>query len=106
MSIHICGASRGRYSKPVPLKDMPIKWTSESGRILNPPKTVRCEGCHILHPRRRWFPREEMYVQKWVLTKKELREATRDFDMFSLEMPLKIICPWCKERIEKGGQSE
>jgi hypothetical protein len=45
-----------------------------------------------------------MYVQKWVLTKKELREATRDFDMFSLEMPLKIICPYCAEKITKGGQ--
>ena len=105
MSIgHICGASRGRYSDPVPINDMAIKWKSETDRIVKPPCKIRCESGDFLHPRKRWFPYEKMYVQKWVVTKKELREAIRCYDMFSLEMPLKIICPWCYEKLKKGDR--
>ena len=104
MSVVICGASRGRYSKPIPIEQVKINWVSETERSVNPPGKLKCESSDFLHPRRRWYPYKKMFVQKWVLTKKELREATRDFDMFSLEMPLKIICPYCAEKITKGGQ--
>jgi len=112
VSVVICGASRGRYSKPIPIEQVKINWVSETERSVNPPLKLKCQSSDLLrcqsgsfwHPRKRWYPYNEMYVQKWVLTKKELREATRDFDMFSLEMPLKIICPYCAEKITKGGQ--
>lgn len=70
---HICGASRGRYSKPIPIEDIGIKWISESGGMVKPPKKLRCESGDFLHPRKRWYPYKEMYAQKWTLTKKELR---------------------------------
>ena len=101
MSGNICGASRGQYGKPKPLKDFPLKWVSEeTGRPIKTPKKVECEyPKHEIYGdgRQKWYLIESCYVQHWKLTKKELREATRDWDMFSLEMRPRILCPKCYE---------
>ncbi|MCM8808250.1 MAG: hypothetical protein NC926_09995 [Candidatus Omnitrophica bacterium] len=94
----ICGARRGRYSKPIPLRSLKFK------RKL--PKKIRCHNAdYILHPKQKWFPSNEMFLQKWILTKKELKEAIEEYDFFSLEMPNKIICKFCAEEVRKKNKN-
>lgn len=42
-----------------------------------------------------------MFYQKYHLTKKELREATQQFDMASLDMKGKVICANCAAKIKE-----
>ena len=107
--IHICKA-KGRYGKPIPIKDVKIRWISElTGKEVKPPKIYSCE--HPKHyfwsGRRKRFPLEEMYVQKWELTEKEFEEAVEKADYIALEMigHIRIICPNCAKKILENDSS-
>lgn len=99
--IIICGARRGRWSKPIPYNDFPLTFYNEdTGRKMKPPKKVECDdGRH--EGRKKWFPLQEMYVQKYKLTKKELRQAIDEMDVFSLEVAPLIICVECAKKGKK-----
>lgn len=100
----ICKANRGRYGVPIPIKQININWMDEDGNKISAPKEKDCEHPHhwMLGKGRRngqklKYPLEEMYVQKWELSEKEFKEAIDQFDMFSLDMPIRIICGNCKK---------
>lgn len=96
----ICGASKGRYSKPIPITKIAIKWVNQQGKIIAKPKELGCDNAdNPLHAEQKWFPYKKMYVQKWILIKKERAKAIKEFDMISLDMPVKIICPDCWRKI-------
>jgi hypothetical protein len=105
MCISICRASRGRYTAPIPIPEVKIIWTDEDGNEgLNPPKKYPCEhpkhwnwGKGTRNGQKLYYPSEEMFYQKWHLTKKEMKEAIRQYDIFSLEMTGRIICRNCAE---------
>ena len=100
----ICGASRGRYGAPWRI-DGPrgVKsWVSENYRKLAAPKKVRC-GSPKHQPRRFWYPREDCFVQKWRLTKREFYQAIEAHDIFSLTMPPRFLCPECAKRVRAGA---
>ena len=102
MSGNICGASRGRYGNPKALRDFPLKWVSEeTGRSIKTPKKVECEyPCHDFYcgdGRRKLYETESCHFQNWVFTKKERCEIINDFDMMSLGIPPRILCPNCYE---------
>lgn len=81
----ICGASLGRWGKPMPLP------TAPAGKM-------RCEIS--THHLRKWlFPATEMYYQRWELTEDEMSQAINNYDMFSLDMPPRFLCEDCKRRI-------
>ena len=85
----ICGPRRGRWSKPKPVTE-----TKEykEGKL---PKKLRCDNDHILHPRRLWYPTEKCFYVTWELTKEEFDETLEEGDLFSLDMPVMILCPDC-----------
>ncbi len=104
--ITICGPSRGRYGYPWRIDgSRGIKnWRSESGRKLPRPFLVRCgdpEHERIVKGTRRNFARAYCYVQRWIMTRRELREAGKALDIFSLEMPSRFLCPDCARRERK-----
>ena len=80
--IYICGVRRGRY------KMLNIR-KAYKGKL---PKIIACDGCRKKHNIR------QLKVRRWTLTKKELEEAVEEFDMFSLDMPDKILCKRCLEK--------
>lgn len=96
----VCGATRGHWSKPVPLTQVPLKWVNAKGRRIKCPKKLQCERCSDIYEKPRYFNSQEMFVQKWIMTKKELKDAVKDFDIFSLEMLSKtrILCPECAKK--------
>ena len=110
-NIVLCGAGRGHYSSPVPYSKNPLRWVDAENwdEKINPPKKFHCEGSdHFdnlrmakfkgktdLHGNTASFPLKDMFIQRWVMTKKEMREAIKQYDMFSLEMPPVIICKFC-----------
>ena len=109
MSGSICGVSRGRYIKPILFIKSGIKFVDED---YIPTETTEefCACEHIKHwswgkgtrnGQKLYYPTNEMYYQKWHMTRKELNEAINQFDIFSLEMTGRIICPDCaKKEIE------
>ena len=78
----MCGASRGRYGKPLTFAE------AYKGKL---PKTTYCDRCE------RHLRVENLRVFRWQLTPQEREEAVRDFDMFSLDMPDKCLCLKCLE---------
>lgn len=90
-TINVCGPSRGRWSAPIPAPEvfnprhLRRKWTCEHPEHQGPRKKIRSA---------------RMFVQRWTLSGKEYREAIRDFDLFSLTVPPRWLCPKCarKER--------
>ncbi len=94
----ICGPRRGRFLEPIPVKSAKIEWVDDEGRRVRPPRVFSCEDPGHMG-RVKKFPYSKMYVQKWRLTPKELRDAVKEYDMFSLEMRLRIICPGCRRRV-------
>lgn len=98
----ICGTSRGRYSKPIKLSEAKLRWVSmENYRKLKTPTKARCESYQHIG-KQLWFPYKEMYVQFWKLTPGELAAALIECDVFSLEMPPRIVCPDCIKKTTKG----
>lgn len=102
----ICGASRGRYGNPVPVPDVNVKWLDDNEEPTTVPEKYACEhpkhwnwGKGTRNGQKLYYPINEMFFQKWELTDKELDEAVEDFDMFSLEMPSRIICENCKNKL-------
>jgi len=109
MTLHIYQATRGKYTKPILLSESGTKWIDEDGDECNPP-----DKCHCGHPKHwEWgngtrngqkliYPTSEMWYQKWHMTKKEMDMAIKQFDMASIEMGPRIICPNCaKHETEK-----
>lgn len=104
----ICGVSRGKYVKPVPFPKSGIKFVDEdSGRIVHPLK-YPCEhpehwkwGRGTRNGQKLYYSLKEMFYQKWYLTKKELHESVKNYDMFSLEMQGRTICENCKQQEKK-----
>lgn len=88
-NIIICGASRGEYSESLTFRD------AYRGKL---PKTAYCNRCDKQHSI------ENLKVFRWELTPQEREEAIRDFDMFSLDMPDRILCLGCidKEKVKDG----
>ena len=103
-NIHICGATRGRYGIPRKIK-VDTVFRDVEGEKATLPEKLRCED--PLHDEKRiYFPAMECYFQEWELTEKEFREATNDYDMFSLEMPVRMLCPKCAvRRLEHPDES-
>ncbi|MDP2661879.1 MAG: hypothetical protein Q8R28_14230 [Dehalococcoidia bacterium] len=107
----ICGPTRGHYGRPWRI-DGPRgikRWLDGNEQPLRAPRIVYCE-----HPQHRWwatarpnrtrFLRAAGYVQRWVLSKREIRRAVKAWDIFSLDMPSRLVCPTCagRERAARG----
>src|SRR3990172_10324303 len=100
--IHIYRATRGKYGKPIPVPESGMKWIDDQGSEIEPPLKQPCE-----HPKHwQWgrgtrngqclyFATDAMFLQKWEMTKREQREAVKQYDMASLEMPPRLLCPDC-----------
>ena len=79
----ICGASRGRYGKPLTFPE------AYRGKL---PQTTYCDRCE------KRYKIEGLRVFRWELEPEELKEAVRDFDIFSLDMPDQILCRKCIDK--------
>ena len=56
---------------------------------------------------KKWQRREKsLRVFRWELTPQEMEEAVRDFDMFSLDMPDRIVCLKCINKEMEDAYSE
>jgi len=90
--IIICGVSKGRWGKPKPAKK--LKWASEINKEVKPPKFLSCQnGNH--KGKKRKFLIGEMFYQDWELTKKEMEQAVKEYDVMSLEPMRRFICKNC-----------
>lgn len=105
--MHILQATRGGYGKAVSVKEVGIRWVDEQNNATEPPAKHRCEhpqhwqwGTGTRNGQKLCFPLDEMLVQKWVMTKKELREAVQQYDMASLEMNMRLICKNCAQKLK------
>lgn len=103
--IHIYGATRGNYGNPIPILESDINWIDEEYLKTSPPKTCKCDhpkhwewGRGTRNGQKLWYLTNEMFCQKWILTKKQMHEAVNQYDMASLEMPTIIICKHCAEK--------
>ena len=85
----ICGASRGKYGEPLTFPE------AYKGEL---PRTACCDRCE------KRYRIESLRVSRWELTPQEKKEAVRDFDMFSLDMPDKVLCLKCSDKEVKGEQ--
>jgi len=81
--IIMCGASRGKYGKAQTLSEVYKRKLPETGY---------CDKC------KRRYKIENLRVFRWELTPQEIEEAVQDFDMFSLDMPDRILCLKCIEK--------
>lgn len=89
----ICGAGRGRYGKPQ--SALKLKWVDIKNN-----KKIKCES-NKHRSKKLWYPIKKMFYQEWELTEKELKEAIKAFDIFSLEMTGRFICSVCaKEEVK------
>ena len=97
--ITVCGASVGHYGRPWKINGLRgiKRWTDDNEKVVSPLRTFSCEASHHLGRKRR-FPLNEGYVQRWVLTKREATRAFENWDMFSLTMPNQLICAECARR--------
>jgi len=103
--INIYRATRGKYLKPVPISEAGLNWVSEEQLPVSMPKKYGCQhpkhwelGTGTRNGQKLYYPTETMFVQKYHLTKKELDEAIKQYDMASIEMPTLIICPNCASK--------
>ena len=101
----ICGVSRGRYIDPVPIGQAGLTWVDEEDEPISIPEKHHCEhenhwqwGKGTRNGQKLYFPTEKMFYQKWKLTNKELKEAIKQYDIFSLEITGRIICQECAEK--------
>lgn len=100
--IHIYKANRGRYINPISIIGSGIKFENENGKRTSRPLKLPCE-----HPdhfknnntRKLYFNSRDMFLQKYHLTKKELNEAVKQYDMASLEMRGRFICIHCQKEL-------
>lgn len=104
-----CGPTRGKYSKPVPFNDSPLNFVDDDYNTMPPPLKHPCDhpehwnwGNGTRNGQKLYYPLAEMFVQKWHLTQKELKAAIAEYDMFSLEMPTRIICANCASKINQN----
>lgn len=111
--IHIYSATRGKYKKPVPFDASGIRFVDCLGKAIGPPEKHACEhskhwqwGKGTRNGQRLYYPLIEMFVQKWHMTKKELKEAIEAYDMASLEMQHIIICANCAKRLTAQDKKE
>ncbi len=92
-TVVVCGPRRGRWSIPVPAPEvfnpryLRRKWTCEHPGHQGPKEKIRSA---------------RMFVQKWTLSKKEYREAVREYDLFSLTVPPRWLCPNCARKERKN----
>lgn len=100
--VHILYATRGRWGKPVPVLESTIRWIGEDEQPTKPPKKARCQhpnhwqwGNGTRNGQKLIYPLEELFFQKWEMTKKELRDAIKQFDMASLDISSRVICKNC-----------
>ena len=89
MTIIMCGASRGKYGKAQTLSEVYKKKLPETGY---------CDRC------KKRYKIENLRVFRWKLIPQEIEEAVRDFDIFSLDMPYKILCLKCIKKEDKEGK--
>lgn len=89
----ICGASRGRYGHPWRILGPRgvQRWVDEDEQPIKPPKTFICEADNHASRRKR-FNLADGYVQQWKMSKREVRQAVKNWDMFSLTMPSLLLC--------------
>lgn len=103
--MHIYRATRGKYIKPILLSKAKLKWVDDDYNKIKIPKKQPCGhpkhwewGRGTRNGQKLWFSTTEMFFQKYHLTKKELQEAVKQYDMASIEMQSRIICRECAER--------
>lgn len=101
----ICGVSRGRYAAPILVSKAEINWTDDEDNPIQMPEKFPCEheqhwewGKGTRNGQKLYYPTAEMFYQKWHLIDKELKEAIKQYDIFSLEMTGRILCKDCVER--------
>lgn len=97
--VHICRPRRGRYSLPIPIRQVKIKWVNDEEKEVKAPKILKCELNDLFHPKKRRYEYSKMFYLRWILTKRELKEAVDEFDIFSIDVPALIICPRCAYQI-------
>ena len=85
----ICAASRGKYGKAQTLSEVYKRKLPETGY---------CDKC------KKRYKIENLRVFRWKLIPQEIEEAVRDFDIFSLDMPDKILCLKCIKKEDKEGK--
>ena len=102
--IHICRATRGKYVKPIPIFGSEINWVDDNYNTTTAPEKHSCEhpkhwewGNGTRNGQKLYYPLKEMFLQKYHLTKKELHEAVKQYDMASIEMKGRIICKNCAD---------
>jgi hypothetical protein len=101
----ICGATKGKYGRPVPVKESGISFIDEEyNTAVDPPLKSACGhakhwqwGNGTRNGQKLYYPTNEMYVQKWELTEDELNKAVNEYDMLSIEVPTILICANCAE---------
>lgn len=108
MSGAICGASLGKYGKPIPFLEAGVNFVDDNYNpvLTEPTEKYPCEhdkhwqwGRGTRNGQKLYFPLKEMFYQKWDLTKKELNQALDSYDMFSLGMPSRLICKECMKKL-------
>ena len=87
--IIMCGASTGKYGKAQTLSEVYKRKLPETGY---------CDKC------KKRYKIENLRVFRWKLIPQEIEEAVRDFDIFSLDMPDKILCLKCIKKEDKEGK--
>lgn len=110
---HIYRATRGKYKNPIPVIGSGIGWINEEDfKPIARPKKTACEhpnhwdwGKGTRNGQKLYYPTNKMFIQKWHMTKKELTEAIKQFDMASLEMKPRVICADCAEKIIQDSKS-
>lgn len=104
--IHISQATRGHYGDPIPLLESGINFINDEYEDIPMPSRIPCDhpqhwqnGKGTRNGQKLYYPPEKMYVQKWVMSKKEINQACKQWDMASLEMKPRIICEDCRNRL-------
>lgn len=100
--MHIYRATRGAYGNPVPMLEAGLNWVNDEHLPVSQPKICACShpkhwewGNGTRNGQKLKYPTESMFVQKYDLTKKELKQAVAAHDYASLEMPTMVICANC-----------
>ena len=106
--VHVICATRGKYSKPIPLLEAGIRWIDDNDEPTTPPNKAACRhpkhwewGTGTRNGQKLNYPLSELFYQKWHLTKKEMSAAIKEYDMASLDVPSRIICKNCLEKLNQ-----
>lgn len=102
---------KGKYGDPIPINQAILHWVNDD---WFEDKNYNCDELEK-HPceypkHLEWgkgrrngqklnYPTSQMFVQFWQLTDDEFAQAVENYDMFSLDMPPRLICENCAHKI-------